>query len=83
MMDVIIPVGDMPVTAQVTTPGKAIVAAQISAAGTEAALQAADRADAAASNADAAAKRANAAADSLLFEVKPYKDGYALYQIIG
>lgn len=61
MMDVIIPVGDMPVTAQVTTPGKAIVAAQVSAAGTEAALQAADRADAAASNADASAAKADAA----------------------
>lgn len=43
----------------------------------------ASSADAAASSADAAAKRANAAADSLLFEVKPYRDGYALYQIIG
>lgn len=44
---------------------------------------AASSADTAASSADAAAKRANAAADSLLFEVKPYRDGYALYQIIG
>ena len=66
MMDVIIPVGDMPVTAQVTTPGKAIVAAQVSAAGYEQAMQAADRADAAAANADAAAAAtANVVADAV------------------
>lgn len=60
-MDVIIPVGDMPVTAQVTTPGKAIVAAQVNMAGYEQAMQAADTANTAATNADASAANADAA----------------------
>lgn len=68
MTDIIIPTGDMPVTAKVTTVGKGIIAAQVSAAGAELAQDAAKAATEAteatkeatdnANNATAAAKTA-------------------------